>query len=347
MTLLTEQEKTTAPKSVAKPRLAFLGAGWIGRHRLEAVAKSGFAEIVAIAEPSQEMLSEAKKLAPAADGVPTLNELDDFNLDGLVIATPSALHAEQSIWALERGMSVFCQKPLARTRAENEAVINAARKADRLLGVDFSYRHVEAVKKVREVIESGALGKIFAVEMVFHNAYGPDKPWFYDPKLSGGGCVVDLGIHLVDLALWWLDSPKITNVTSRVFREGQPLSPGGAVVEDFGTARIDLKTGATIKIDCSWKLNAGTDAIISGTIYGSNGGASFRNVNGSFFDFVAESYQGRNRQTLAEPPDAWGGRAIVHWVQQLQQSPNFRPEIESLIEVAGVLDAIYGRGGAQ
>jgi hypothetical protein len=66
-------------------------------------------------------------------------------------------------------------------------------------------------------------------------------------------------------------------------------------------------------------------------------------VNGSFFDFVAESYQGRNRQTLAEPPDAWGGRAIINWVRQLQQSPNYRSEIESLIEVAAILDQIYGR----
>jgi predicted dehydrogenase len=342
-TLLSETETASPQKALRKPRLGFLGAGWIGRHRLEAVAKSGLAEIAAIGEPSTDMMREAEKIAPDAYKFSRLEPLGDLDLDGLVIATPSALHAEQSIWALERGMAVFCQKPLARTRAENEAVIHAARKADRLLGVDLSYRHVEAVRRVRELIESGALGKIFAVEMVFHNAYGPDKPWFYDPKLSGGGCVVDLGIHLVDLALWWLDSPQIANVTSRLFREGQPLSPGASVVEDYGTARIDLVNGATIKIDCSWKLNAGTDAIISGAVYGSNGGASFRNVNGSFFDFVAESYQGRDRQMLAEPPDAWGGRAIVHWVQQLQESPRFRREIESLIEVASVLDQIYGR----
>jgi predicted dehydrogenase len=347
MTTLLETKTTPPPKAAPKPRLGFLGAGWIGRHRLEAVAKSGLAEIAAIAEPSVEMMREAEKVAPDAEKRSRLEDLGNLDLDGIVIATPSALHAEQSIWALERRMAVFCQKPLARTRVENAAVINAAKKADRLLGVDLSYRHVEAVKKVREMIKSGALGKIFVVEMVFHNAYGPDKPWFYDPKLSGGGCVVDLGIHLVDLALWWLDSPEIANVTSRLFREGQPLSPGASVVEDFGTARINLANGAAIKIDCSWKLNAGTDAIISGTVYGSNGGASFRNVNGSFFDFIAESYQGRNRRTLAEPPDAWGGRAIVHWVRQLQESPKYRSEIERLIDVAGVLDAIYGREGAQ
>src|SRR3954468_9501786 len=167
MTLLAEPAKhSVSTEPIRRPRLGFLGAGWIGRHRLEAVAKSGLAEIAAIAEPSNDMMREAEKIAPRAERFSRLEDLAAADLDGIVIATPSALHAEQSIWALERGLAVFCQKPLARTRAENETVINAARKADRWLGVDLSYRHVEAVKKVRETIESGALGKIFAVEMV-------------------------------------------------------------------------------------------------------------------------------------------------------------------------------------
>jgi predicted dehydrogenase len=338
------EQPISAPKKVTrKPRLGFLGAGWIGRNRMEAVANSGLAEIAAIAEPSAEMMKEAGKVAPAAEQVSTLEGLAAQELDGIVIATPSALHAEQSIWALERGMAVFCQKPLARTRGENEAVIRAAKSADRLLGVDLSYRHVEAARRVREVIQSGALGKIFAIEMVFHNAYGPDKPWFYDPRFSGGGCVIDLGIHLVDLALWWLEFPQVGAVSSRLYREGQALGPNPNVVEDFGSARLDLENGATLKVECSWKLNAGTDAIISGTVYGSQGGAAFRNVNGSFFDFVGEVYRGRSTERLVEPPDAWGGRAILNWVEQLSEGPNFRPEIERLANVAGVLDRIYGR----
>jgi predicted dehydrogenase len=63
-------------------------------------------------------------------------------------------------------------------------------------------------------MRSGELGRVFAVDLVFHNAYGPDKPWFYDPELAGGGCVMDLGVHLVDLALWSLDFPGVTAVTS-------------------------------------------------------------------------------------------------------------------------------------
>lgn len=310
---------------------------------MEAVATSGLGEIAAIIEPSREMMDAASKAAPAAERLSRLEDVDLSTVNGLVIATPSAMHAEQSIWALERGLAVFCQKPLARTRAEHAQVVASARRANRLLRVDLSYRELTAAKKVREAIQSGELGEIFAVEMVFHNAYGPDKPWFYDPKLSGGGCVMDLGIHLVDLAMWWLGFPKANNVSARLFREGRPLGKNPDVVEDFGTARIDLGNGIALKVDCSWKLNAGCDAIISGAVYGSKGGAAFRNVDGSFYEFVGEIYRGTKREIVAQPPDAWGGRAIVNWVRELSESREFRPDIEKLVDVAGVLDRIYER----
>ena len=94
--------------------------------------------------------------------------------------------------------------------------------------------------KIHELIRDGALGRVFAIDVVFHNAYGPDKQWFYDPKLSGGGCVIDLGIHLVDLALWAMDFPRVEKVSSRLFTKGAPLRDRTRQVEDFATARIDL-----------------------------------------------------------------------------------------------------------
>src|SRR5690606_2112222 len=128
--------------------------------------------------------------------------------DGVVIATPSALHAEQSIAALNMGKAVFCQKPLGRNAAETRAVVEAARKNNLLLGVDLCYRHT-CFRRIHDIIQSGELGHIYATELTFHNAWGPGKEWFYDPKRSGGGCVVDLGIHLIDLALWTLKETKV------------------------------------------------------------------------------------------------------------------------------------------
>ncbi|HWF18315.1 MAG TPA: Gfo/Idh/MocA family oxidoreductase, partial [Verrucomicrobiae bacterium] len=190
---------------------------------MEAVAQSDLAEIAAVADAAPEAAANAATQFPGAVAVKSVEEILELELDGVVIATPSALHAEQAILALERGMAVFCQKPLARNESETRRVIDAARAADRLLAVDLSYRFMSQVQKVRGLVCEGELGNVYAADLVFHNAYGPDKPWFYDRHLSGGGCVIDLGIHLVDLALWMLDFPRVTNVTSRLFSQGKPL----------------------------------------------------------------------------------------------------------------------------
>jgi predicted dehydrogenase len=320
---------------LSKPRLGFLGVGWIGRNRMEAIARNGLADIVAIADDSAEMAAKAQSIAPDAVLAKDFRGLD---LDGIVIATPSALHAEQAAAALESGAAVFCQKPLGRTAAETGYVIETARAANRLLAVDLSYRFIKEIQAVRDAIEPS---QIFAAELTFHNAYGPDKPWFYDWKLSGGGCVIDLGIHLVDLALWILGSPKVANVSSRLFALGEPIRGRCEQVEDYAIARLDLDSGAVVQIACSWKLHAGREAIISGSFYGTDGGVAFHNVDGSFYQFAAEKFSGTKRELLAATNEDWGGHAAVDWVRRLAISPEYDPEIESLITVAETLDAIY------
>src|SRR5206468_6312526 len=117
---------STAMRDTAvRPRLGFLGVGWIGRHRMECIAQSGVAEVAAIADASSENAAAAASLASGAIVAgDTLDALLDAGVDGVVIATPSALHAEQAIAALERGVAVFCQKPLARTAEETGRVLD-------------------------------------------------------------------------------------------------------------------------------------------------------------------------------------------------------------------------------
>jgi predicted dehydrogenase len=330
---------------VTRPRLGFLGVGWIGRHRLEAVRERGGAEIVAIADPSRERLEAALALAPGAAACEHLGQLLELPLDGVVIATPSALHAEQCRAALARGLAVFCQKPLARTEVETRGVVDAARAADRLLGVDLSYRHTAAMQRIRDLVRAGELGRPYAIDLVFHNAYGPDAPWFYDRAAAGGGCVIDLGVHLVDLALWLLDFPEVTAVTSRLYAGGEPLQPGDARVEDFAAAQLDLAGGAVVRLACSWRAAMGRDAVIEAAVTGSAGGAAMRNVRGSFYDFVAERYTGTRAEPLAEPPDRWGARAVLAWIERLAVDRRFAPEAEQLVAVARALDLIYRAHG--
>lgn len=332
-----------AAKSVRRPRLGFLGVGWIGYERMQAIARSGCAEVAFICDASPEIAGKALAAVPGAVQAACFDDLLRAGLDGIVIATPSALHAEQSLAALESGVAVFCQKPLGRTAAEVRAIISAAKRADRLLAVDFSYRFTAALQKVRDLVRAGGLGEVYAANVVFHNAYGPDKKWFYDPALSGGGCVMDLGVHLVDAALWILGFPTVTGVSSRLYAGGELLPPRPTVVEDYATARIDLTGGASVELACSWRLPVGQDCVIVVEFYGTKGGAAFRNVGGSFYDFIAEHYDGTRRTVLAGPPDAWPGRAGVDWAERLAAGQGFDPAIEHGTAVASVLDSIYGR----
>jgi predicted dehydrogenase len=325
--------------------LGFLGVGWIGRNRMEAILNNTNAKASAITEPDPENCDAAQKSAKNAI-LKTSSEalFAEKDLDGIVIATPSAMHARQSMEALKAGKAVFCQKPLGRTAKEVEQVVEASREANKLLSVDLSYRYTKAFKAVYDTIQKGEIGDIFAVDLIFHNAYGPDKEWFYDIKRSGGGCVMDLGIHLVDLALWSLDFPEIKDVQSRLYHKGQKLTSFEEHVEDFASVAMTSEKDQVINLECSWHVSAGKDAIIEATFYGTKGGASFKSINGSFYDFKAEKYHGTQTETLVTPPDEWSGRAGVVWVENLLQNDTFDEKTATqFIKTAQVIDRIYGR----
>jgi predicted dehydrogenase len=322
--------------------LGFLGTGWIGRNRMEAMLATGDAKAVAICDSNEEMARQAQELAPDARIVRSFDELLACEPNGVVIATPSALHADQCVRAIDAGASVFCQKPLGRNAAEVTAVLEAAARADRLLGVDLSYRHTAAMQAIRERIRAGAFGQPFAADFIFHNAYGPQSGWFWDPELSGGGCLIDLGVHLVDLSLWLFDFPEVLDARGVLLRDGRDVAPDE--VEDFAIAELSLANGVHARVACSWNLSAGRDAVIEASVYGTAGGAQMRNVKGSFFDFSAEVFRGRERERIASPPDDWGGRAAVEWVRKLTAGERFAGSTEGLLEVATALDRIYRRG---
>ncbi|WP_419899115.1 Gfo/Idh/MocA family protein [Roseomonas sp. USHLN139] len=325
------------------PRLGFLGTGWIGRHRLQAIRDAGLAEIVAIADAAPEALDAAAALVPGARRLPDLDALLGERLDGLVIATPSAQHAAQALQALRQGVAVFCQKPLGRDAAEVAAVLQAARQADRLLAVDLSYRGTAAMRRIRALADSGALGRIHAVDLVFHNAYGPDKPWFYDRAHSGGGCLIDLGVHLLDLAMWVLGFPAVPQAAGLLQAQGRPLPPDAAEVEDYASAQLQTAEGTLLRLACSWRLHAGREAVIGATFHGTEGGAALRNIGGSFYDFEAVQLRGTREEVLLGPPDDWGGRAATDWAASLAQGGRFDPAAAELLEVARLLDRLYGR----
>ncbi|MCG6112174.1 MAG: Gfo/Idh/MocA family oxidoreductase [Paracoccus sp.] len=336
---------TPVPAARTRQRIAFLGLGWIGRHRMQAMLEAGDIEVAALADPDADAVRAAAELAPGAATGPDLRALLDQQPDGIVIATPSAQHAAQSIAALQAGAAVFCQKPLGRDAQETAAVVQAARTADRLLATDLSYRHAAAFIALRDLIRGGDLGHVHAVDLTFHNAYGPDKPWFRDRRLSGGGCLIDLGIHLVDLALWSLEAEDVRCVSAHVRAGGRPLSDDPHAVEDFALATLETAQGTVIRLACSWNLPAGQDAVIGMEAFGTKAGGAVRNQNGSFFDFGAWHHQGTTSQPLVQPPDDWGGRAGADWAARLRGGAGYDPRGGQLVTLARVLDDIYRKAG--
>jgi predicted dehydrogenase len=327
--------------SMSHPRIGFLGCGWIGLARLEALRKAGVCSVVAIADLDSESRRRGKELIPEAEVFDSLNPLLRADLDGIVISTPNAQHAEQSRIALAHGLSVFCQKPLGLDADETTQVIAAARRADRFIASDFSYRFTTAMQRIDELINGGVLGNIYALDLVYHNSYGPDKAWYYDRLLSGGGCLIDLGIHLVDLALWTLKFPAIRVSSVRLFSHGEVKRSNSRSLEDYATAVLDSEYGTRISITCSWNQPMQGEALIYGAFRGSTGLAEIRNVNGSFYDLIADYYSYDRHEILSQPPDDWNGRAIIGWALQLGRNNRFNESSSELLRVADVVDRMY------
>ncbi|HWV57663.1 MAG TPA: Gfo/Idh/MocA family oxidoreductase, partial [Longimicrobiales bacterium] len=186
----------------------------------------------------------------------------------------------------------------------------------------------------------GSLGDVRYVESVFHNAYGPDKSWCFDPE-HGGGALLDLGIHQIDLVLWILGFPPIEDVSGRTWRMQGDVAP--ADIEDFAVADLRLSGGTGVHIAVSWNAHAGSDCLIRTTAFGSRGGGELRNVNGSFYDFEVFRHEGRHSVHHGSESREWMDRRIVEWVHRLGRSRQYDPAIESSVTVAEVIDAVYGR----
>jgi predicted dehydrogenase len=308
---------------------------------MEALARAGTAEVAAVADADEPTARAAASAVGCQTVQGELDALLELPLDGIVIATPTALHAAQAAQALEAGRHVFCQKPLGRTEGECRTLIELARHRDLALGVDMSYRHLAATEAVRSRLPE--LGRVHALELTFHNAYGPDKPWAHDIELAGGGALIDLGCHLLDLADELIGPLEPVSLQADLLREGRLLARPLREVEDLALAQLRTRDGRVVRLACSWWLAAGRDAVIEVTLLGRGQALRITNVAGSFYDFRAERLDGRQTQVLSQPGDDWSAAAITAWACRLAAGAGFDPEVERVARVAAMLDRIYGR----
>lgn len=326
-----------------KIRVAFLGVGWIGCNRMESLLKAGIVDPVFIADISDDNARAAAKLAPGAKIIRSLDDVNCADVDGVVIATPSGQHFKQVMEALDNNLHVFCQKPLAGTKQEIYSIVTKAKYLNRVIWVDMSYRYTQGMQIIKQFVSKEKIGKVYAIDTVFHNAYGPNKSWSYDPLQSGGGCVIDLGIHLIDLVLWTLDFPAVERVNSNLFFKGKRIYGRHSGTEDYACTTMNLANGVVVNMACSWNISAGSDAVIGFTIYGTEGALSMKNHNGSFYDFDIHHYKSKNAECLCQENGAWGGKAGIDWAEQVAYSGQFNNNAEQFVRVGEVIDWIYNQ----
>jgi predicted dehydrogenase len=228
-------------------RLALLGCGWVADMHARAAAACG----LSVTGVANHRLESAERFA-GEHGIERVTTdwrelVASSDVDAVVVCTPNALHAEQSITALAAGKHVLCEKPMATTSADGEAMLAAAAEHDRLLLVLHPWRHHPAVIAVRDAIAAGEVGRVVRTHGYgVHADWGPGG-WFTDPALAGGGALVDMGIHAIDTARFLLGEPVARRVSASI-----ATAYGDYAVDDDGVVLIDWEGGARSVVESGW-----------------------------------------------------------------------------------------------
>lgn len=248
-------------------RAAIIGLG-IGKSHAKGYAERHGATLVALCDLSELRLAELS----AEFDIPADGLFKDYNAmlkeikpDIVSICLPNALHKDSTLAALEAGAHVLCEKPMATTVVEAEAMMAAARANHRQLMIAYSHRYRPDVWWIRRMIDDGALGEIYHVHAQWRRETGiPGSGWFNNKALAGGGALIDLGVHMLDMALWFMDYPVVNTVSGSVRSVFGPrniktwgLLPGqerGDVfnVDDGAVAFLRLGNGASLLLESTW-----------------------------------------------------------------------------------------------
>lgn len=280
-------------------RVGVVGLGFAGETHAKAYQMIPGVEVVAMAGLEEERL----KSLTAELGVPhayrrweELVERDD--LDIVSVCTPNFLHAPIAVAALEGGRHVLCEKPLARTGDEAQTMVDAAVNAGRVLMTAFNHRQRGDVQMLKRYIEAGSLGRIYHAKASWMRRRGiPGMgSWFTSKNMAGGGPLIDLGVHVLDLALFLLDEPEVLSVSAATYAELGPQGRGGRAndnktqvssayeVEDMASAFIRLRGGGTLLLEASWATHSSAGDDFGVTVYGSDGGAEIKVLNYNWED---------------------------------------------------------------
>jgi predicted dehydrogenase len=341
-------------------RLGIIGAGTIGPVHAAAAAAAG-QTVAAIADVRAEI---AAHLAESFDGAKALvspqQVFDDPSIDAVVIGVPNRWHRELAIAAMEAGKDVLLEKPMGLNAAECRQIEEVASATGRILQIGMVNRYTAVGQAAKRIVDSGDLGTIYHTKAHLYRRRGVPGlgGWFTTKRLSGGGPLIDLGVHLVDLSSWLVGFPRVQRISGKVYSwfgkrmedyvyesmwAGPPKLDGTCDVEDSAHALIYFEGGGTLDLQVSWAINMpgiGIDQESLMGLFGDQGGLTFE-MDGDHLNLAAERH-GRNTDSRVMLPEVepfqQQAAAFAHSVESRQAPTSTGAQGQY---VQSILDAIY------
>ncbi|WP_274649690.1 Gfo/Idh/MocA family protein [Paenibacillus humicola] len=347
---------------MSKVRVGIIGCGGIanGKH-MPSLAKVQDAEMVAFCDLVIERAEAAKQQYgnPDARVYSDYHELlRDGSIDVVHVCTPNDAHADISIAALEAGKHVLCEKPMAKTAEDARRMLEAARRTGKKLSIGYQNRYRADSRFLKEACRKDELGEIyFAKAHAIRRRAVPTWGVFLDEEKQGGGPLIDIGTHALDLALWMMDNYKPKAVLGRAFHKLSqnensanawgPWDPAKFTVEDSAFAMITMENGATIILESSWALNSLEVDEAKVTLCGTKAGADMKGglrINGEENSrlYVKEIELSSGGVAFYEGTSEDPGELEARmWIDAVMNDKELVVKPEQALVVSEILEAVY------
>jgi predicted dehydrogenase len=274
--------------------------------------------------------------------------LAEAKLDAVSVCTPNALHAPVAIAALQAGCHVLCEKPLSVNATEGARIVEAARKATGKFMIGMNNRFRGDTQILRKYIESGDLGDIYYARCgwIRRNGIPGFGSWFTRKEMAGGGPLIDIGVHALDVTLYLMGNPKPLSVFGATYAKfgphgkgqgqwGAPVRGGSFTVEDLACAQIRFQNGASLALEASWAQHCAGEKLYS-EVYGDKGGATLEPLR------IYTEAHGRLADIVPSYPSINGHEAeIAHFVECIVENKQPLATAEQALDVMKILDGIY------
>ncbi|OGN92827.1 MAG: oxidoreductase [Chloroflexi bacterium RBG_13_50_21] len=363
-----------------KLRAGIIGCGFIakGKH-LPGLAKMEGVEVVAFCDIIKEKAQASAKEYGPPDALVCMDYRDVLardDIDVIHVCTPNSTHAEITVAALKSGKHVMCEKPMAKTAAEAKAMLDTSRETGKKLTIGYQNRFREDSLFMKSLCESGDLGEIYFAKAFATRRRGvPTWGVFMDKEKQGGGPLIDLATHALDLTLWMMQNYEPVTVLGSTFDKiaklGSPANimgpwdPAKYEVEDSAFGLVKFKNGATVMVEASWALNMIVSNEAMTLLCGTKGGADMFPPSGPIVrtaDFQsAESYHvrvngERNGKLFIQnysmgaafiddegkPEFVTGGtKEMQTWINSIRGEGELVVKPEQAYVVTRILEAIY------